>query len=109
MATIKAGQSHTFECDVTGDPITEKIWRCEDGEPIPDETEKYKVVREDYYTSITIKNAVRKDTARYKIRIENKNGHDQEKVELVVLTRPGAPLGPLQVTNVLADRYREES
>ena len=89
MATIKQGASHTFECDVTGDPITDKIWRFEDGEPIKD-SDKFKIVREDYYTSLTITNAMRKtDNGRFKIRIENKNGHDQEKVELVVLTRPG--------------------
>ena len=104
MVTIKAGQTATFECDVSGDPITDKVWRCEDGEPIVD-NDKFTIVREDYYTSLTIRNAVRKDTARYMIRVDNKNGHDKEKVELVVLTRPGAPLGPLQVTNVLADRH----
>ena len=58
MATIKAGQSHTFEADIMGDPITEKIWRKEDGEPIQN-NDKYNIVREDYFTSITISNAVR--------------------------------------------------
>lgn len=43
-----------------------------------------------------------KDTGRYRIRVENENGFDEETVELVVLGPPSRPMGPLICTDITA-------
>ena len=100
--TIKEGHSHTFDAEIIGKPITEKIWRKEDGEPLVN-NDKITIVNEDFHTTITLTNCVRSDTARYRIRVENEHGYDTERAELIVLSKPGKPMGPLEVSNVLAN------
>jgi len=45
----------------------------------------------DYFTSIEIKNTVRKMTGMYLIRAVNEHGKDEAEVEFVVLGPPGPP------------------
>ena len=54
----------------------------------------------DYFTSIEIKNTVRKMTGIYVIRATNDHGKDEAEVEFVVLGPPGPPEGPLEVADV---------
>ena len=56
---IKVGQSHTWSPDLIGKPVPEKIWYIEGGDVIQNNN-KFTIVNEDYKTSLTIKNAVRK-------------------------------------------------
>ncbi len=44
-----------------------------------------------------------KDTTKYKIKVENENGSDEEWLELVVLGPPSRPMGPLTCTDVTAN------
>ena len=99
---IKIGQSHTWSPELIGKPVPEKEWRIDGGDVITN-NEKFTIVNEDFKTSLTIKNAVRKDTKLYRIKIENECGKDSELVDLVVLGPPGKPLGPLVVKDVRAE------
>ena len=92
-----------------GEPITDKTWT--QGESyltkahealITEEHERIKITNSDYNTIFEIKDALRKDNCKYKVRAENCNGFDEEWVELVVLGRPARPEGPLEVSNVTA-------
>ena len=56
---IKIGQSHTWSPELIGKPVPEKIWSIDGGEEIKND-DKFTIVHEDYKTSLTIKNAVRK-------------------------------------------------
>merc|ERR1712228_830742 len=69
---------------------------------ITEEHERIKITNSDYNTIFEIKDALRKDNCKYKVRAENCNGFDEEWVELVVLGRPARPEGPLEVSNVTA-------
>ena len=93
-----------------GEPVTDKIWS--QGESyitkqkeyvITEEHERIKITNSDYNTVWEIKDALRKDDCKYKVRAENCNGHDEEWVELVVLGRPARPEGPLEVANITAE------
>ena len=96
--------------DVIGEPITDKTWT--QGESfitkekealITEEHPRIKITNSDYNTVWEIKDALRRDNCKYKVRAENVNGHDEEWVELVVLGRPARPEGPLEVSNITAE------
>ena len=56
---IKIGQSHTWSPELIGKPVPDKMWSIDGGDDIKDD-DKFTIVHEDYKTSLTIKNAVRK-------------------------------------------------
>lgn len=56
-----------------------------------------KVQHSDYNTKINCKAATRADSGRYTITAENTNGKDVAEVEVIVLSVPSPPGGPLKV------------
>ena len=91
--------------DVIGEPITTKTWsvKINTVDTVMENSEKITITNTDYNTIWEIKDAIRKDTQKYKVRAENENGYDEEWVELVVLGPPARPEGPLEVTGVHAN------
>ena len=81
---IKAGRTHKWSVDVTGEPPPDCKWVWRDNIPLTN-TERIKIENVDYHTDFTVVNAVRKDTGKYTLIAENINGKDQETVELTVL------------------------
>lgn len=56
-----------------------------------------KVQHSDYNTKLNCKTATRADSGRYTITAENCNGKDVAEVEVIVLSVPSPPGGPLKV------------
>jgi hypothetical protein len=56
-----------------------------------------KVQHSDYNTKMNCKAATRADSGRYTITAENSNGKDVAEVEVIVLSVPSPPGGPLKV------------
>lgn len=81
---IKAGRTHKWSVDVSGEPPPEIKWIWRDNIPLTN-TERIKIDNVDYHTDFTIINAMRKDTGKYTLVAENANGKDEETVELTVL------------------------
>lgn len=81
---IKAGRTHKWSVDITGEPPPEIKWIWRDNIPLTN-TERIKIDNVDYHTDFTIVNAMRKDTGKYTLKVENANGTDEETVELTVL------------------------
>jgi len=81
---VKAGRSHKWSVDVTGEPPPTISWVWRDNVPLTN-TENIKVENIDYHTDFTITTTSRKDSGRYTIIAENKSGKDTETVELTVL------------------------
>ncbi|XP_011700590.1 PREDICTED: twitchin isoform X1 [Wasmannia auropunctata] len=96
---IKAGRTHKWSVDVSGEPPPETKWIWRDNIPLTT-TERIKIDNVEYHTDFTIVNAMRKDTGKYTLIAENANGKDEETVELTVLGKPDAPKGPLVVSDV---------
>lgn len=53
--------------------------------------------------SLNIKNSVRKDSGIYKIEAKNDYGIDMADIEVVVVSKPGPPTGPIDYTTVTPD------
>lgn len=81
---IKAGRTHKWSVDVTGEPPPETKWVWRDNIALTN-TERIKIENVDYHTDFTVINAMRKDTGKYTLIAENANGKDEETVELTVL------------------------
>ncbi|XP_047491377.1 twitchin-like isoform X5 [Penaeus chinensis] len=96
--TIKVGRSHKWAVDYIGEPEPEVEWIYKD--TVLSNSDKIHIENTDHHTEFSISNAQRKDAGLYTLKIENRNGKDQETVELVVLGRPTKPKGPLDVSNV---------
>jgi hypothetical protein len=47
--------------------------------------------------------AVKGDQGNYSVTLKNPKGSDTARVNVIVLDKPGAPEGPLEVTKVTAD------
>ncbi|KAI5639981.1 immunoglobulin i-set domain-containing protein [Phthorimaea operculella] len=99
---IKAGRTHKWSVDVIGEPPPDMTWSWREGIKLVN-TERIKIENKEYHTDFTIVNAVRRDTGKYTLRAENCNGFDEETVELTVLSKPGQPKGPLEVSDVHAE------
>ena len=81
---IKAGRTHKWSVDITGEPPPECKWIWRDNIALTN-TERIKIDNVDYHTDFSLINATRKDTGKYTLIAENSNGKDQETVELTVL------------------------
>lgn len=82
--TIKAGRTHKWTVDVSGEPPPELSWTWRDNIALVS-TERIKIENVDYQTNFTIVNATRRDSGRYTLLAENASGKDQESLELTVL------------------------
>ena len=103
IATIKVNRSYTWDVEVIGEPVTDKKWFKEQSTVAIENDERITIENEDYSTRFSIVKATRRDTAKYKIYVENCNGSDEEWLELVVLGPPSRPLGPLICTDITAN------
>lgn len=101
-AVIKVGKSHTWTVEIVGKPFTDKKWFFENKEL--SNNERINIVNEDAQTTITISDALRKQTGPYRLYVENSNGSDEASAELVVLGKPAKPQGPLEVLEIFADK-----
>ncbi|RZF42380.1 hypothetical protein LSTR_LSTR004188 [Laodelphax striatellus] len=97
--TIKAGRTHKWTVDVSGEPPPTLTWTVRDNIALVN-TERIKIENVDYQTNFSIINATRRDTGKYTLLAENDSGKDQESLELTVLSKPSSPEGPLEVSNV---------
>lgn len=99
QVTIKAGRTHKWAVDVSGEPAPTLVWSWRDDIPLTS-SDRIKVELADYHTDFSIISCQRNDTGKYKLKATNTNGSDEETVELIVLGRPGSPKGPLEVSDV---------
>lgn len=102
---IKAGRTHKWSVDISGEPPPNIKWVWRDNVALTN-SERIKIENTDYHTDFTLINAARRDTGKYTLIAENVNGKDQETVDLTVLGKPGAPEGPLEVSDVTANKAK---
>lgn len=102
---IKAGRTHKWAVDITGEPPPEVKWIWRDNIPLTN-SERIKIENIDYHTDFTIVNAARRDTGKYTLIAENASGKDTVTVELTVLGKPSSPEGPLEITDITANKAK---
>lgn len=97
--TLKAGRTHKWSVDVTGEPAPECKWSWRD-DIVLTNGDRINIENVDYHTTFIITNLKRKDSGMYTLKAENRNGFDVETVELIVLSKPSSPKGPLEVSDM---------
>lgn len=80
---IKAGQSFTFDVNVSGEPPPTKKWLLKKKEIKPSDISSVK--NQDYNTKLRVTGATRAESGTYTIVAENANGKDSADVEVIVL------------------------
>lgn len=81
--TLKAGRTHKWTVDVTGEPPPTLTWIFKDNEVL--NSDRFKIENIDYQTNITVINAQRKDTGKYTLVAKNASGKDEAALEFTVL------------------------
>ncbi|KRF85408.1 twitchin isoform X27 [Drosophila virilis] len=98
---IKAGEPIFLDINVSGEPAPEISW-TQNGK-IVYSTPATKIENVPYNTKYINSNPERKDTGLYKIAAHNLYGQDQVEFQINVITKPGKPEGPLEVSDVHKD------
>ena len=98
---MKSGQQFRLVAKFTGVPEPEVEWKV-DGKPVQtDETLVITTEPGKLETVIELKNSKRKQTGVYQVSVKNKSGSDKHDFEIVVLSSPSKPKGPIKVEDVL--------
>ncbi|XP_037071181.1 LOW QUALITY PROTEIN: twitchin-like [Pollicipes pollicipes] len=96
--TVREGEPIVFDVKVEGEPPPEVTWQ-KGGRPIKTTTHN-RVENEPYRTKYINDTPKRGDTGTYTIKAVNEHGEDEAQVDVIVVSKPGAPEGPLEVSDV---------
>jgi predicted RNA-binding protein with TRAM domain len=97
--TLFVGQLLRVDADYTGAPEPSITWFSPNGDVLKSD-DYYNIDASDFHTHMYVRNIQRKDTGIYKIRAKNSEGEDNAEVEILVVTVPSAPLGPIEVSDI---------
>lgn len=95
---VKAGRNQKWIVDVSGEPAPTLKWILKNETVV--NNDRIKIENIDYQTTFSITGAIRKDTGVYTLIAENVSGKDEATLEFTVLSKPGSPQGPLEVTDI---------
>ncbi|XP_052800015.1 twitchin-like isoform X4 [Mya arenaria] len=95
---VRAGEPLKLNLGITGAPTPTVTW-TKGGKPVNRAITK----NSDEDASLEIPKTERGDSGKYVVTVENENGSDTAEIPVIVLDKPGAPEGPLQVSDVMAD------
>lgn len=98
---VREGEPFFFDVKMIGEPPPTVEWTL-NGRPLIETPDK-RVVDVPYNTKLYNDSPVRKDSGTYRIVASNKWGEDTAEVEVVVISKPSAPEGPLEVSNIKKD------
>lgn len=99
--TIRSGQMLRLEADVAGEPAPLVTWFFKEEQLVS--YDRLTIANEPYFTSFILSKAKRSDTGVYRVFAKNDSGTDEVNVEIVVLSKPGKPKGPLKVSDVTSE------
>ncbi|XP_037026623.1 twitchin-like isoform X3 [Bradysia coprophila] len=98
---IKKGEQVKYEIRYGGEPEPEVKW--EKDAKILTSDNRIKIEKSAGTTILTIQNAVRSDSGKYKLILTNGTGTIDSTGEVIVLDKPSAPKGPLEVFDIIED------
>ena len=96
---IENGMKLDIQAKITGNPIPEVEWLKND-QPITDP--RVKVNNEVGSSQLIIDESVREDKGQYSVRATNAAGVGSKQIMVVILSKPGAPSGPITLQNCSA-------
>lgn len=101
IVLLKAGESFRLDADIAGQPTPSMVW-TKNGKEV-ENTMKLDVKFTELTTTLTNKDSVRSDGGEFVLTATNVGGFAKHVFKVKVLDRPGAPVGPLKVSNVTAE------
>ena len=105
---MSAGSKLEIFAKVSGNPLPEIEWLKDDkvitsdGNSKTSDSNNYKIQTEIGSTCLAIDEANRSDSGYYSIRASNVAGNGLKQIKVVILSKPGPPLGPVSFTSVSA-------
>ncbi|XP_021713428.1 twitchin isoform X4 [Aedes aegypti] len=96
--SISAGSMLKFDVNVSGEPAPKCEWRVNKATVSSDR--RLEILNTDYNSKFILRPANRNDSGDYEITATNSSGRDYVCVQVTVTDKPGAPEGPLQVSDV---------
>ena len=105
---IEEGNKLEIFAKVSGNPLPEIEWLKDDkvitsdGNSKTSDSNNYKIQTEIGSTCLAIDEANRSDSGYYSIRASNVAGNGLKQIKVVILSKPGPPLGPVSFTSVSA-------
>jgi len=99
--TLRRGQNLKLEADVEGEPAPQVTWFKKEEKMVT--YDRLTITNEPYHTAFSIVKLIRRDTGMYRVFAKNETGTDEVEIEVVVLSSPSKPKGPLDVSDVTAE------
>lgn len=99
--TCKSGSTFTIDVPISGRPAPKVSWKLE--EMRLKETERVSITTTKERTTLTAKDAMRGDSGKYYLTLENTAGVMTFAVTVNVIGRPGPVTGPVSISSVTAD------
>ena len=96
--TVRVGETIEFDVDIQGEPPPDVTW-SKDGKSLSD-SDSRRITNKPYRTIFYVDEATRKDEGVYLVSAVNINGKDAAEVRVNVVSRPGPPEGPLEISGV---------
>ena len=99
---VKKGQVIKYDIKYGGEPEPEVVWQIDDKD-IKEDEDRITIDKYEKNTVLTIRKTVRSDSGKYKLILTNSSGTCEKSADVVVLGKPGSPMGPLVAEEVRAD------
>ena len=96
--TIKATQPFSVDIPYRADPLPNLSFTLNGKEVNSDA--RFSNNLSEYLLKVSLKDSKRSDTGKYLVKLTNVHGSDSCEIDLVVLSAPSKPKGPLEVKEV---------
>uniref|UniRef100_A0A3B5M7C5 Titin n=1 Tax=Xiphophorus couchianus TaxID=32473 RepID=A0A3B5M7C5_9TELE len=102
IIVVCAGESLLFDADIYGTPQPEVVWLKEGKEM--EKALRIEVKTTHKCAAMTIKDVTKLDSGHYDLVLKNIGGTKTFPITVKVLDKPGPPIGPIKVSEIMADR-----
>ncbi|ESO91796.1 hypothetical protein LOTGIDRAFT_91265, partial [Lottia gigantea] len=97
---VRAGEPIDLKLGIDGAPTPTVEWKQNDQPLTPG---RVQTTSDEKQAKFHIPRSQRSDTGKYKVKVSNEMGEEEADINIVVLDKPGAPAGPLDVSDITAE------
>lgn len=101
LVTCRSGCTFTIDVPISGRPVPKITWKLEEMRLKNSDRVSITTVKDK--TSISVKEAMRGDSGKYHLTLENVAGAKTFTVEVNVIGRPSPPTGPIEISSITSE------
>lgn len=101
LINSRSGSTFTIDVPISGRPAPKVTWKLEEMRLKNTDRVFIKVTKD--RTSISVKEAMRGDSGRYYLILENAAGTKTFIIEANVIGKPGPPTGPIEISSITSE------